>query len=298
MINTEHRVKQSQGILEIINTSGFVKSVQIDPPTVFKIEEFKEILSKLKESGIWLVDINSSRRVSHDSIQLGVALSQLGFEVISHTTTRDSSINGLINQILAAYSWGNLRNFLVITGDPYEASQAIVPSKGIFQTDSIGAINAINIHLREKRGLDIVLAAAVNQNEENLESEGMRLNKKELAGADFFMSQPVFNTEQVVDLVEFYDKYSQKPLLIGIWPLIDTKTITMIRSGRIAGVVIPDNLNNEASRFSNNENKLHCWGLEKASVLINLIRELKSQTICGVYIVAPSRDPSIVTKIY
>ena len=150
-----------------MNTEDFVVSVQIDPPASRELEEFKSVIAALLAIGVRIVDINSSRRISHDSIQLAVALAQIGLTTIPHVTTRDSSVNGLLNQIFSAYEWGGVRDFLFITGDSYEASQAIIPSRGVFQTDSIGAIDACNKHLRKNPKLQLALSlyAAVNQNE-------------------------------------------------------------------------------------------------------------------------------------
>ena len=99
-------MSRKQGLLERIKEREFLVSVQLDPPRISNIDDFKRSLIRLKKAGVKLVDINSSRKLSHDSIQLSVFLAQMGFEVIPHVTTRDSSINGLMNQILSAYSWG------------------------------------------------------------------------------------------------------------------------------------------------------------------------------------------------
>jgi len=282
------------GLLETINRNEFVISVQIDPPGVAAVDEFKDAMEKLMKVGVTLVDVNSSRRISHDSIQLAVVLSQLGLEVIPHITTRDSSINGLLNQILASYVWGDVRNFLLITGDPYEASQAVIPSRGVFQTDSVGALKALEKHLRrnEKFKLPITLSASVNQNEPSLLREGKRIQEKERSGADFFMSQPIFSRAQAEHLFDFYHTHSKKPLLVGIWPLINAKTINVISKGRIVGVALPREVYNEAERRSDDEAGLHEWGLEEAYQLTKWIRE--SGKAQGVYIVAPTRNPLLL----
>lgn len=284
-------------LLDRMAGGEFLISIQIDPPGTNKTAEFKNVVDQLIASGVELVDINSSRRISHDSIQLATALARCGLDVIPHVTTRDSSINGLINQVFAAYAWGPVRNFLMIAGDPYEASQAMAPSHGVFQTDAVGALRAFDTHLRknDKLLLDITLAAATNQNESDLTREGKRIQEKQSAGADFFMSQPVFSKNQALHLFDFYQTHSRKPLLVGIWPLINPKTARAIREGRIVGVVLPDEIYQEA-HGREDETEFERWGIEKAYALIEWIR--KSKKAQGVYIVAPLRNPLLLNDLF
>lgn len=284
-------MKNAKDIVERMAEGGFLVSVQIDPPGAGKFAEFQEMIACLKEAGVSLVDINSSRRISHDSIQLAVALTQMGFEVIPHVTTRDSSINGLLNQVFAAYEWAGLRNFLVITGDPYEEHQSIVPSQGVFQTDSIGAISALHTTFRSESNiqLSIRIAAAVNQNENNFLEESNRLHSKIKAGADFFMSQPVFSESQADLLFNFYSQRTKKPLMVGVWPLIHARTAEVIRSGRVVGVELPEREYGMIIQLKDDNNDLSRWGIKRASEIVQYIKE--SGMAQGVYIVAPARNP-------
>ena len=285
-----HKTKLMSSIIK----GKFIISIQIDPPRKKELDEFNKMIDDLMAAGVGVVDINSSRSLSHDSIQLAVALAQKGLKAMPHITTRDSSINGLANQIFAAYSWGNVDDFLLIAGDPYEASQAMIPSHGVFQTDSADAIRALNKHLRKdkKLKLNISFAAAVNQNDPDLASEGKRLKEKEAAGTDFFMSQPVFSEEQASGLFDFYHSYSKKPLIVGIWPMVNQRTSDTIRDGRIVGVEIPDKVYEEANLHCGTETDLQNWGLEEAYKLIEFIR--LSGEVQGVYIVAPPRNPLLL----
>ncbi len=284
-------------LLEALKKKKFIVSTQIDPPGIGPVSEFKKVLRKLMKAGVKIVDINSSRRISHDSVHLAGELSRLGFEVIPHVTVRDSLISGLINQILAAYHWGSVKNFLIITGDPYETKQAILNTKGIFQTDSIGALKFLDEYLRKdpRFRLKINLSAAVNQNEENLIKEGERVKCKKDAGADFFMSQPVFDKIQARKLFDFYFKYSNKPLIVGIWPLMHSKTFEVIKTGKVVGVKVPQRIINETKNFISDEESLRIWSIKKSAQLINFIKDTK--IAAGVYIVAPLKNPLLLLDI-
>lgn len=278
-------------LIERLRSDEFLVSVQLDPPGAAQtFESFSQVIAELKKHGVWLIDVNSSRKVSHDSIQVAVALARFGFEVIPHVTTRDASVNGVVNQILAAYDWACVENYLVITGDPYEVDQSIIPSHGVFQTNSIGALRAIHAHLREKKRADeIVLAASVNQYEIDSAAEKKKLSEKIQAGADFFMSQPVFSHTQVGKLYDLYYRLTDKPLLVGIWPLLNQKTVQKIRDGAIVGVALPDDVYTAARSFGDNKEALYEWGIGQMKCLIERLSEDKRAR--GVYIVAPARDP-------
>lgn len=292
----EGGLMSSQTIIEKILSGEFIVSVQIDPPTMHT-NNLMEVLEKLKLAGVQVVDVNSSRRLSADSLHVASAIERDGFLAIPHITARDASTNGLVNQCFGAYTYGGVRNFLVITGDPYEGTQSFSNQAGVFHEDSIGILNALHTYLRmrPREPLKFTLGAAINQNEVDRAREGMRLQAKLNAGANFFMSQPVFTAEEITALNQFAAAYGSPPLLIGIWPLVNQKTIEAIYQNKIVGVKIPQKVYDEAQKYFSNTNDLESWGLTRAYVLIRKIREEKLAS--GVYIVAPSRNPLTITPL-
>lgn len=290
-------MKEKISLKERLAGDEFLVSVQIDPPNRGPIAGFKSKMQRLAQIGVSLVDVNSSRRISHDSIQLACALNRFGFEVIPHVTTRDSSLNGIINQILAAYHWYHVKNYLLITGDPYDPSRAVIPFGGVFQVDSVGAIYLIDKYLRRgKDFIDVVLSAAVNQNEEDLKKEGDRIKQKEAVGTDFFMSQPVFNSKQAERLLDFYLKHSCKPLVVGIWPLISLKTVEVVKKGCVVGVKVPDEVVKGLSRYKNDPRSVAQAAVDLSKDTILFLK--KTKKVKGVYLVAPFRDPLAVEDLF
>lgn len=289
-------MQKPKSLKERFATGEFVVSVQIDPPTSGKLFKFRRLLGQLHRAGVEVVDVNSSRRISHDSIHLSTELARRRkkFEVIPHVTLRDSSLNSLLNRVLTSYTWsgGRVHNFLVVRGDPFEKNQAPMP--GVYETDSAGAIRAFHEILRVGKGLDLAFAAAVNQNERHKE-EGPRLVEKQKAGADFFMSQPVFNIEQANGLLDLCSVHVSVPLVVGIWPLLATKPVDTISAGEIPGVVLPPEVRSAAITVVRDEKSLVRWGTERALELIRYIKA--SGKAQGIYIVAPSRDPLLLLEL-
>lgn len=281
--------KESTELTRKMNGKEFVISVQIDPPTSLDTSEFLHNTGRLRKLGVNLVDINSRTTLSYDSIGLAGVFCKEGFEVIPHITSRPSSALGLIDLVRTGYAFYGIKNYLVITGDPYRISQ----THGVFETDSVGLLSVLHKHFRLEEGIsDVAFAGSVNQNATDVTSEIVRILAKEQAGADFFMSQPVFNQRQAERLVNFYRKYSAKPLMVGIWPLIYSSMIEKIQAGDIKGVVIPDEIYYQSR---DHIDQLREWGLAKAGYLIEDLKN--NPAVCGIYIVAPARNPLHLTGL-
>lgn len=287
-------------LFQMFRDGKFVVSVQIDPPSdsgdaLCWPRSFAE---KLNSLGVAIVDINSSRRLSADSLHLATVMESSRLTTIPHITARDSTLNGLLNQVFGACQFGGIKNFLVITGDPYEEAHQVSGGgrlgNGVFHADAIGVISALHEHVRTKLGSRLALGAALNQNGD-LALEGARIQAKIAAGTDFFMSQPIFTVDEAAKLVRFYRQYSDKPLLIGIWPLVNLKTLEVIHRGKVVGVKLPDSVFNQAQEYATDPEYLKMWGKLRAYELIQWIKQTKSAD--GVYLVAPTRNPLLLTDL-
>lgn len=281
------KVSERRELLARMQDGEFLKSVQIDPPKTNSPEELFSDVELLKQAGVKIVDVNASRRLSFDSIQLASSLTHVGLQVIPHVTTRDGSLPGLLNKILAAYALSDIRDFLVVSGDPYDPSNN--DTNGLFQKDSLCVIKEIDSQLRNSQlALNLTLGAAVNQNTDHA-IEGERVEAKVRVGADFFMSQPIFTPQQAEYTYRFYRQHANKPLVIGVWPLTHLRTVENIRGNKVVGVNIPDEIYEEALSHKNDPLALRTWGIQKASELVRFAEE--SGVAQGVYIVAPLKKP-------
>lgn len=271
-------------LLRKMQAGEFLVSVQIDPPDSVSLDIFKQSVGSLMKAGVNLVDVNSRRRSKHDPVLLSIALRAMGLDVIPHLTTRDATVDSLIKQMTTLHEQFDIHDHLIIRGDRYTSSQ-----KSFLGTPDAmyisEALAHISFQLREENDLDISLGAAVNQNRSG---EKEVIQAKEQAGVNFFMSQPVFSQQQIKDLVTFYRNSASRPLLIGIWPLLHLTTVEKIRQGRIDGVILPDEIYNEALTQPVDD-KVRQWGIQKAADLIEQIRQ--ERIAQGVYIVAPLRQP-------
>ncbi len=274
-----------------INDGEFIVTVQLDPPAE---SEFPNLLSSvldLRESGITVFDINGSRRDCMSSFDVASRLSALDLEVMPHVTARDTALEPILMQVSHGYREQKINNVLIVTGDPYNSLDGNPDPRNIFQTKSVGIISSLDRELRRTgQTPDLVIAAAINPNADTLSREGARLKAKDREGADIFMGQPVFDTEQARSAFRFLKDSSKKPLLAGIWPFAHIQTVENIHAGKIKGVVLPEAIYEQAMHYTDNPEGLREWSFEQTRQTVNTIKE--EGLAQGIYIVAPLRQPS------
>ncbi len=205
----------------------FVAFVEILPPR--GIDASKEIAgSRLcKEHGIDCINVPDGPRASaRMSAQVTCQLiqQQAGIEAVLHFCCRDRNILSIQSELLGAHAMG-VRNLICITGDPPRMG-SYPDATAVFDVDSIGLTNIVN---NLNRGLDIggnpigsqtglLLGVGANPGALNMDEEMRRFCWKMEAGAEYVVTQPVFD----LDLLEsFLRKTAQFeiPIIAGIWPL-------------------------------------------------------------------------------
>ncbi|MFZ5926447.1 MAG: bifunctional homocysteine S-methyltransferase/methylenetetrahydrofolate reductase [Acidobacteriota bacterium] len=210
-----------------IASGKFVVFVEILPPR--GIDASREIAgAKLcREAGIDAINVPDGPRASaRMSAQVTCQLIErgAGIETILHFCCRDRNILGIQSELLGAYAAG-IRNLICITGDPPRMG-SYPNATAVFDVDSIGLCNIVT---NLNQGLDIgghpfgsqtglVLGVGANPGALNFEEEIRRTEWKVLAGAEFIVTQPVFD----VSLLErFLDRIRgfRIPVIAGIWPL-------------------------------------------------------------------------------
>ncbi len=205
----------------------FVSFVEILPPK--GVDAAKEIAgAKLcKDAGIDCINVPDGPRASARlSAQVTCQLIQqhAGIEAVLHFCCRDRNILGIQSELLGAHA-GGLRNLICITGDPPRMG-TYPDATAVFDVDSIGLIRIAN---NLNQGLDLggnpmgsqtslLIGAGANPGSLHIDEELRRVEKKVEAGAEYFVTQPVFDLRL---LEEFLERTAQFkiPVIAGIWPL-------------------------------------------------------------------------------
>src|SRR5437868_12373837 len=171
------------------------------------------------------VNDNATARAGMSSLMVSATIErECAVETIPHLTTRDWTVLGLESMLLGAHSEG-VRNVLAITGDPPEVGD-YPGSRGVYEIDAIGLTQLIT---RLNRGEDyngrpidaptsFFTGVAVNPTADDLEAEAQRFRDKLDAGAQFAMTQIVFNLDELDRFASVLGGWDV-PVLAGIFPL-------------------------------------------------------------------------------
>jgi methionine synthase I (cobalamin-dependent)/5,10-methylenetetrahydrofolate reductase len=223
-----------------------VASVEVLPPHGWDRTEIVVAARQLKVAGVDAVNIVDSPRARSRMGVLPAALiveREVGIETVVHYTCRDKNMLGMISDLLGAAAAG-LRNVLIVTGDPPSLGPYPDPTR-VFDIDSIGLTNVVH---GLNRGVDpggspigapteFVVGVAANQGAADPDREMRRFAYKVEAGADFAVTQPVFD---VASLERFLEEVGQWriPVIAGVWPCLNVRNAEFL-ANEAPGVIVP-----------------------------------------------------------
>lgn len=215
-------------------------AVELAPPLGSDDEALMDAAHLLKKSGVDVLTFpdSPSGRTRADSILMAEKVSrETGMCVMPHICCRDKNAIAMRSQLLGAHI-NNIRNFLVITGDP-------IPSlirnsvKSVFNFDSVGLMHIIN-DMNEEQFLDapICFGGAINQERKNLDTEIERVKRKLNAGCSFFFTQPI-STKDSAERVRRIKNETAARILCGIMPFVSLKNATFMKN-EMTGIEVTD----------------------------------------------------------
>jgi len=221
-----------------ITRGEFVTSVEVLPPRGVDAKKTLDSIRLLKEAGVDGVNIPDGARAQSRMSALATAVlveQQIGIESVLHYCCRDRNLLGMMSDLLGAAALG-LRNILVITGDPPKMGP-YPDATAVFDIDSIGLTNMVN---KLNHGLDLgnnpigeptafCIGVGVNPGAINLEEEIKRFEWKVEAGAQYAITQPVFDTNQLRDFLERIE-HVRIPIIAGIWPLVSYRNAEFLHN--------------------------------------------------------------------
>lgn len=279
----------------------FVVSVEIDPPRGFDLTRLFEGVRVLKEHSVDAINIPDGPRATARMSPMGVAFlleTRLGMETILHVCCRDRNLLGLQSDLLAAYANG-LKNLLIITGDPPKLGD--YPSAtAVFDVDSIGLVKLVS-HLNQ--GEDLIgnsigspasfhIGVGVNPGAINIELELKRYQFKIEAGAEYALTQPVFEARLLEDFLHQTSDV-KIPIMVGILPLLSYKNAEFLHN-EVPGMRIPSRIRESLRKTSSNE-KARELGIRIAQEALLQSKEL--QQVKGVYIMPPLGRYDLALKV-
>lgn len=235
-----------------LNAGKWITSVEIDPPRGLNPAKMLQGAAMLKGIGVDCINIADSplAKVRMDCVSLAVMIQQqIGLETIIHFTTRDRNLMALQAQLIGAHTLG-IRNVLALTGDPPRMGD-YPNATAVYDIDAIGLIKILK-QLNAGRdwagtsigsNADFVIACALDMMRANGDpNEIDRFHSKLEAGADFVMTQPIYDAAVLREFLQKYgDKYGQveKPILLGVLPLMSSKHAEFLHN-EVPGITLTD----------------------------------------------------------
>jgi homocysteine S-methyltransferase len=240
-----------------LNSDGTPKkkkliAVELAPPANTQDEKLLEAAMSLKESDVDVLTFpdSPSGRTRVDSVLMAQKVKQAtGMCVMPHICCRDKNAIAMRSLFLGAHI-NNINNMLIITGDPIP-TMARQTTKSVFNFDSVGLMKiAQEMNEDAFASCPVTYCGAINQGRNRLDLEIKRVKKKMDAGAEFFLTQPVFSKEDANRVRKIREETGAN-ILVGIMPLISRRNAIFMKN-EIAGVNVTDEI---ISRYPENATK-------------------------------------------
>ncbi len=279
-----------------------VTSVEIVPPRGVDPAPMFAQCRALKAAGVDAVNVPDGPRAQS---RMGALLSSLmiqrevGIETVTHYSCRDRNLLGMLSDVLGAAAAG-LCNILIITGDPPKMGP-YPDATAVFDIDAIGLTNLV---YRLNHGLDpggnpigqptrFAIGVGVNPAAVDLDRELSRFAWKVDAGADFAVTQPVFDPAQLEQFLKRVEQF-RIPIVAGIWPIISLRNAEFL-ANEVPGVVVPESV---LGRMRQAQDK----GKEAALAEgVKIAREMFQQvkgTVQGVQVSAPFGKVEVALEVF
>jgi methionine synthase I (cobalamin-dependent)/5,10-methylenetetrahydrofolate reductase len=271
-------VSQKSRLANTLSRGGFAVSIELLPPRGYQAEALLQEARQLKIHGVDVVSVPDGPRATGRMSALAAACmvqQQTGVEPILHYACRDRNLLGMQSDLLGAHSMG-IRNLLAVTGDPPRIGD-YPDATAVFDVDSIGLTNVV---AQLNRGVDIGgqsigpatafhIGVAANPAALDIEEEIRRFRYKVEAGAEFAITQPVFDPDE---LQRFLDRIAEFriPIVAGLMPLESLRHAEFM-ANEVPGVRVPEPIV-ERMRRADAQGRARAEGIAIAREILAAIR--------------------------
>jgi len=279
---------EETSILEIMKRKP-VSIVELDSPKGLSMDKFITGAKALKDAGAEAVTLADNSlailRVSNFAAAIRVR-DEVGLTSLLHLACRDRNLLGLQSEIMGLGTLG-FRHVLALTGDPAKVGDH-PGATSVYDLNSVGLIKVlaamnrgVNHVGRSLNGhTNFIIGCAFNPNAVNFESQVRKLESKLAAGAQYVMTQPVFDLELARHTVQRL-KPLGVPVFLGVMPLMSSRNAEFLHN-EVPGIKIAEPLR---------ERLRHCAD-DAAAVKIGLevargIRDVALEAYNGVYLITP-----------
>ena len=278
--------------------SGTTIIVEFDPPRDLDADSFLEGCCELHKAGadaITLAD-NSLATVRMSNMALGAMMkSRYGIDPLLHLACRDRNLIGQQSHLMGLHALG-IDQILVITGDPSRFGD-LPGASSVFDVTSFDLIRMVK-QLNEgvsfsgrplKQNAQFIVGAAFNPNVRQIDAAIARLEKKVEAGADYIMTQPVYDAESIKVVYEA-TKHIGIPVFIGIMPLTSSRNAEFLHN-EVPGIKLSPEALERMKRVQGEDARRE--GIQIAKELLDTaVRYFQ-----GIYLITPFNYYSMATEL-
>ncbi len=267
----------------------FVTTVEVVPPRGINSDKVLRAVKKLKEFGVDAINIPDGPRALSRMGAVFLAkliIDKIGIEPVLHYTCRDRNLLGMMSDFIGIHEIG-IRNLLLVTGDPPKMGD-LPDASAVFDLDSIGLTTLVE---RLNMGIDLsgdqvseptkyFKGVGVNPGAIDLDNEIERFYMKIEAGAEYAITQPVFDIN-ILDNFLNRIKGTKIPIIGGVWPLVSLRNAEFMNN-EVPGADVPDWIM-EKMRLTKTKEDARQTGIEIAR---EAVRQIRSK-VSGVQISMP-----------
>lgn len=264
--------------------------VELDTPRTLATEKFIEGANLLRNAGVDAVTMadNSLASPRISNLAMGSIL-KLAHDIrpLVHITCRDRNLIGLQSHLMGLDALG-INDILAVTGDPskvgdFPGATSVYDVNSMELTQLIKQMNeGISFSgkpLNKKTSFSV--AAAFNPNVRVLDRAVQRLEKKIESGADYFISQPVYTKEKIIEIHEA-TKHLSTPIFLGIMPLTNIRNAEFLHN-EVPGIKLSDEALERMRACGDDRQKSTAEGIQIAKELVDTAAQLFN----GIYIITP-----------
>ncbi len=279
----------------------FVTSVEIVPPRGVDTVKLEADAATLAKAGVDAINVPDGPRAQSrmGAIATSLIIERHGIEAVTHYCCRDRNLLGMLSDLLGASALG-LRNLLLITGDPPKMGP-YPDATAVFDIDAIGLTNLVN---KLNRGLDpganpigeptrFVIGVGVNPAAIDPALELKRFHWKVEAGAEYAITQPVFDPEQLERFLASIEDV-RIPVVAGIWPLVSARNAEFL-ANEVPGVTVPQSVL-ERMRKANEKSKEHALA-EGIAIARESLERVRAH-VQGVQVSAPFGRVELALEVF
>jgi len=281
-------IQERSRLGRLVHEGTFITMVEIVPPRGIDCSKELKGAQEMADIGVHAINVpdspRASARMSAQSLCIQIQ-QKTGIETLLHYTCRDRNVLSIQSDLLGASSIG-LKNILCLTGDPPKLGN-YPDATAVYDVDAIGLVNIVH---RLNHGLDIggnpigastgfTIAVAANPGVPDLDNEVRRFAWKVEAGAEYGITQPVFDLRVLEAFLKRIEGF-RIPIVAGIWPLTSLRNAEFMKND--LRVSVPDEILVRMQRAANPE-AARAEGIRIAQEMLAAARSM----VQGVQVSAP-----------